>query len=295
MTDLPTTNPAAQSAAALSFREWAHTKPLSESLLRAEAAVRAKPQAPAARWLLFELLCVLGHWDRAMKQLQAWAALSKAFDSTAHVFRGLIRAERQRADVFAGRTASATVTLEGAEVPVWMGQLGHALRLAALPGGGVVGESAEATDLAREAALSQVPETPGQADEKSFAWITDSDSRLGPVCEVILVGAYRWIAFDDLASVKKAQPRSLLDLVWSQADFVLRDGAPLKGYMPMRYLVQAGDRDSLLMARETVWSEIGRTGVHARGQKMWMTDSGDISLLDLKGCEFSGKQADTGR
>ncbi|MDB5829750.1 MAG: ImpE protein, partial [Variovorax sp.] len=25
---------------------------------------------------------------------------------------------------------------------------------------------------------------------------------------------------------------------------------------------------------------------HARGQKMWMTDAGDISLLDLRHCEF---------
>ncbi|CAN5887286.1 type VI secretion system accessory protein TagJ [soil metagenome] len=278
--------------AAQSFREWAHARPLSETLLRAEAAVRAKPQAPAARWLLFELLCVLGQWERALKQLQTWAGLSKEFDSTAHVFRGLIRAERQRVDVFAGRTSIATVAAEGAPPALWMAQLGHALKLAAHPVSDVVSEVFEAVDLAREAALSQVPDTPGRADQRSFAWIADSDSRLGPVCEVILVGAYRWIAFDDLASVTKAQPASLIDIVWSQANFVLRDGEALKGYMPMRYPVGLGDRDALLMSRETVWSETGRTGVHARGQKMWMTDSGDISLLDLRSCTFNGAQAD---
>ncbi|MDB5829486.1 MAG: hypothetical protein JWQ73_3706, partial [Variovorax sp.] len=149
--------------AAQSFREWTHAKPLSETLLRAEAAVRAKPQAPAARWLLFELLCVLGHWDRALKQLQTWAGLSKEFDSTAHVFRGLIRAERQRADVFAGRMSSATVTVEGTQPAVWMTQLGHALKLAAHPADGVVGDIVEAVDLAREAALSQMPDTRGRA------------------------------------------------------------------------------------------------------------------------------------
>lgn len=292
MTDIstipPTILPTTGTPSALSFREWSHAKPLSETLLRAEAAVRAKPQAPDARWLLFELLCVLGHWDRELKQLQTWAALSKAFDSTAHVFRGLIRAERQRADVFAGRTASATLTVEGTQSPVWMTRLGHALKLSAHPGA----DGVEAVDLEREAALVQAPDAPGRADERSFTWIADSDSRLGPVCEVILVGAYRWVGFNDLASVTKAQPTNLLDLVWAQADFVLRDGSPLKGYMPMRYPVQAGDRDPLLMARETVWSETGRTGVHARGQKMWMTDAGDISLLDLRSCAFDVEQAD---
>ena len=285
--------------AAQSFRDWAHAKPLSDALLRAEAAVRAKPQAPAARWLLFELLCVLGHWDRALKQLQVWAGLSKEFDSTAHVYRGLIRAERQRTDVFAGRTSSATVVVEGTNAATWMTQLGHALRLAAAHHAvDVLGDAAtdtlEASDLAREAALSQVSDTSGRVDERAFAWIADSDSRLGPVCEVILVGAYRWIAFSDLASLVAAPPRSLLDLVWAQTDFVLRDGTPLKGYMPMRYPMSAGDRDALLMGRETVWSEAGRTGVHARGQKMWMTDTGDISLLDLRHCMFGTQQIGQG-
>lgn len=281
------------SGSAQSFRNWSHANPLSDTLLRAEAGVRAKPQDAGARWLLFELLCVLGHWDRALKQLQAWAALSKEFDSTAHVMRGLIRAEHQRNEVFAGTRVPATVTADDVtDVPAWMTGLADALRLAAVKGG----EALEASDLAREAALAQAPETPGRSNLQpgSFAWITDTDTRLGPVCEVVLVGAYRWLPFADIASITKAAPTSLLDLVWSQVDIVLKGaegaGAGLKGYMPMRYPVQADpaqpSRDALLMARETVWHDVGRTGVHARGQKMWMTDAGDMALLDLRDCDF---------
>jgi len=274
----------ADAGIAQSFREWSHAKPLSEALGRAEAGVRAKPQDPQSRWLLFELLCVLGQWERALKQLQTWAGFSKDFDSTAHVMRGLIRAEYQRMEVFAGRAEPATVTAADTQASSWITGLGEALKLA----GNNEQSAIEASDLARERALSQVPDTAGVSDgQPAFAWITDSDTRLGPVCEVVLIGAYRWLAFADLASVTKAAPNGLLDLVWSQVDLVLRDGSPLKGYMPMRYPVLSGDRDAFLLARETVWSDVGRTGVHARGQKMWMTDAGDLSLLDLRRCEFS--------
>jgi type VI secretion system protein ImpE len=269
---------------ARSFREWSHAESLSEALGRAEAAVRAEPQDPPSRWLLFELLCVLGQWERALKQLQTWAGLSKDFDSTAHVMRGLIRAEHQRMEVFAGHAEPATVTAPDTQAPVWMSGLAEALTLA----GEREQPGIEASDLARGTALSQAPDTAGSSNgQATFAWITDSDTRLGPICEVILAGAYRWLAFADLASVTKVAPGGLLDLVWSQVDLVLRDGTSLKGYMPMRYPVHAGDRDALLLSRETVWSDVGRTGVHARGQKMWMTDAGDMPLLDVRICEFS--------
>lgn len=273
-----------------SFRNWSHARSLQESLGHAEADVRAQPQAPRSRWLLFELLCVLGHWDRALRQLQTWAGLSKEFDSTAHVMRGLIRAERQREAVFAGTAQPATVAAAADMLaPAWMAGMAEALRLAAMAGDGV----REASDLAREGALAAAPDSPGRSNLlPRFSWITDSDTRLGPVCEVILVGAYRWVAFADLASVTQAGPQGLLDLVWAQVDIELRDGSALKGYMPMRYPVQANDRDALCMARETVWSEHGRTGVHARGQKMWMTDAGDMPLLDLRHCDFEGGRDD---
>jgi type VI secretion system protein ImpE len=265
-----------------SFREWSHAKPLSEALSRAEAGVRAQPQDPSARWLLFELLCVLGQWERALKQLQTWAGLSRDNESTAHVMRGLVRAEHQRMEVFAGRNVPATLAGSGVPAPAWLAGLAEALRLA-VPGG----EAAlEAADVAREASLAEAPETAGESNLLSFEWITDSDTRLGPVCEVILAGAYRWVAISDLASVTKSAPAHLLDLVWSQVDLVLRDGAALKGYMPMRYPAQAGERDALLLARETVWTDVGRCVV-ARGQKMWSTDAGDIALLDLRSCRFA--------
>ena len=66
-----------------SFNAWSDHQPLGELLSRAEAGVRARPQDAPSRWLLFELLCVLGSWERALKQLQAWGQLSRTRDGTA--------------------------------------------------------------------------------------------------------------------------------------------------------------------------------------------------------------------
>ena len=280
-TDRPGTAPAQ------SFRDWSQSRSLADALRLAEAGVRTTPQAATARWLLFELLCVLGHWDRALKQLQTWASLSKEFDSTAHVMRGLIRAEQQRIDVFSGTRTPATVAAENAEPPDWVSGLAQALAQAGAAGRSSV-DSGEAADVLRERALQNAPETSGATNlQAAFQWITDSDTRLGPVCEVVVVGAYRWLPFADMTSLSKGAPTCLLDLVWSQVEIELHEGAVVRAYMPMRYPVQSGDRDALLMARETVWQEVGRTGVHARGQKMWTTDVGDMALLDLRQADFT--------
>lgn len=267
-----------------SFRDWSYAKPLSESLARAEADVRAKPQDAPARWLLFELLCVLAQWDRALAQLRTWSGLASGPGGVAQLMRGLIMAERLRGDVFVGRSQPAPMGAGDGVAPDWMAGMGEALRLAASEDPAAV----DASDAARENALTQAPETPGESNlQSAFAWIADSDSRLGPVCEVMVSGTYRWLAFSDIASLEKTAPSALLDLVWSKVALQLRDGTLLDCHLPMRYPVQPADRDALLLGRETVWTDVGRTGVLGRGQQTWTTDLGDMPLLDLRRCSFS--------
>ena len=68
MTDLPIKCKTADTDH--SFREWAHAKPLSEALARAEAALRTRPQAPVARRLLFKLLWVPDTGDLSLLDLR---------------------------------------------------------------------------------------------------------------------------------------------------------------------------------------------------------------------------------
>jgi type VI secretion system protein ImpE len=268
-----------------SFRNWSSTRSLAESLALAEAGVRSTPRDPQARWLLVELLCVLAQWERALRQLQTWATLAPHLESTAQVVRGLIRAEHQRIEVLEGRREFSSVASTDSTASAWMKELWQALRSSDTD---TAPPDMAARDALRRRALDQAPSTPGQLEgaPAPFEWISDADTRLGPVCELVLLGSYRWLAIDDMASLRKQAPSSLLDLLWSPVQLTLRDGAELRGFMPMRYPVREAQRDALALARETSWSELGETGVIGHGQKMWTTSFGDIPLLDLRHCRF---------
>lgn len=275
---------------------------LPDHLQQIEARIRREPTAPAHRWALVELLCVLGHWDRALAQLQAWAKLiapSQAqAQAQAHWLRGLIRAEAQRSEVFAGALMPAPVT----DMPDWMSDLAQAMAHNAR-------SEPEQADALRARALSQAPQRAGvcvwQGDaaheqapqERAYDWIGDSDTRLGPVCEVMVAGAYRWLAFADVAHLSLQAPQSLLDLVWTPAKLQLHPaaglsptttGRPLHVFLPTRYPIEPGanesqaSHDALLMSRLTRWRDVGETGVLAQGQKTWMSDGIDWPMLDVR-------------
>jgi type VI secretion system protein ImpE len=263
-------------------RSAASDMPLEVRLALAEASIRSKPAAAELRWMLFQLLCVMGQWQRALQQLQVFAQLSPTQARPAQAYRDLIRAERGRAKVVAGRERPGFVF----EAPSWVDELISALRLAAN------GEVA-AADSAREIALDRAPLVGGHADQASFEWIGDSDSRFGPVCEIITAGHYRWLPFSDIAAWRVERPSTLLDLVWAPCTVTLADSSTLRGFMPARYpgtenaQVSSSERDALLLGRTTAWHETGRTGVIALGQKTWVTSAGDMGLFELHNCEFS--------
>jgi type VI secretion system protein ImpE len=238
------------------------------------------------RWMLFQLLCVLECWDRAVQQLQVCAQLSPELDTVALAYRDLIREERRRARVLTGCERPGFVF----DTPSWVDGLLDALRFAA------AGELDEA-DIARQRALDEAPLVPVRNSERQLDWIADSDSRLGPVCELITAGCYRWLPFSDIAAWHIERPNTLLDLIWAPCVLTLVDGSAVRGFMPARYpsvANAAGDRDesdALPLGRKTIWQEVGRTGVIAEGQKTWVTSAGDFSLFELPTCDFGQRMA----
>lgn len=270
--------------------------PLEARLARIEARVRAQPTTATHRWALFQVLCAMGQWTRAIQQLQVYAQLSPDQAKTAQAYRDLIRAERWRAKVVAGRERPGFVF----EPPLWIDGLLEALRLAA---DGHIDEA----DRAREGALDQAPLVNARTSRFLFDWVADSDSRFGPVCEIVTAGHYRWLPFSDIAAWQIAPPARLIDLVWTPCALTLVDGAAVRGFMPARYPGseaagsgeaaagggECGDeRDALRLGRKTLWQEVGQTGVIATGQKTWTTSAGDFGLFELEVCEFgrSGTQ-----
>lgn len=261
-------------------------QPLSARLTQVEAQIRAQPAAAVHRWALFQLLCVMGHWERAVQQLQVYAQLDPQQVPAAQACRDLIRAERWRAQVLTGRERPGFVF----DAPVWIEGLLEALRLSA------TGKLDEA-DLVRERALDQAPLVPARSVDLQLDWIADSDSRLGPVCEVITAGHYRWLPFSDIAAWRIEQPAMLLDLVWAPCTLTLTDGSAMPGFMPARYPGSenvpddSAEHDAIRLGRRTSWQETGRTGVIALGQKTWTTSAGDLSIFELDTSAFGDRAA----
>lgn len=129
-----------------------------------------------------------------------------------------------------------------------------------------------------------------------FDWMGDSDTRLGPLCEVVVSGAYRWLPFSDIASMSFSAPQRRLDLIWRPVKLTLRNGQATADASPQMMHVFIPARScwqqapihpdtqqlALLQARLTVWEEYGRTGVFCLGQKIWMSDGIDWPVLDLR-------------
>jgi type VI secretion system protein ImpE len=249
---------------------------LQEAMEHVMENVRSRPGDIRGRWLFFQIACFMGDWDRALKQLQVCVQIDSEREQTAQVIRGLIRSEALRAEVLAGKNTPGYVI---DQPPGWVAALLEALHAASR---GDIGLA----DTTRERALSEVPDSSGEIDGVPFAWISDSDTRIGPVCELVVAGRYRWCPFCELSSLRLHAPQGLLDLLWAKADCTLRDGTVLQAYIPIRYPGSENGTDAIRLARETAWHEQGTTGIVGLGQKTWMTDGGDHGLLDLREISF---------
>lgn len=247
-------------------------------------ATRAAPADPALRAFLFQLACIDGDWTRASRALDALAGLRpEALDLVAD-YRAAIAAEATRAAVFAGRTPPDV--FGGARG--WTGDLVAALAAEA------AGDADGAAAL-RTRALAAAPADAGAADGQPFAWIGDGDSRLGPVLEAVMNGAYRWIPFCELAALEIAPPADLRDAVWAVAVATFRaegdaaGGAQWPILIPARYPGSEAAADpAIRLGRRTEWRALGGDHAAGLGQRELVHDAGEIALLELRSLSFAG-------
>ena len=244
--------------------------------------VRSKPADAALRVFLFQLLAVLGQWDRALNQLKVVAELDAAALPMVQACRELIPCERWREQVFAGQ-----------KVPVLFGEPEPwtALLIEALIRDGR-GEHASAAQL-RAQAFEQAPASAGVAvgaddSEQAFAWVADADMRLGPVLEAVINGRYYWVPMCHLSQVLIEPPTDLRDRVWTPAQLQFSNGGETVAFIPTRYAGTPLSDGALALARRTDWTE-PRPGLHCGlGQRMLTCDVGDLPLMDLRQLRFAG-------
>ncbi|WP_171132987.1 MULTISPECIES: type VI secretion system accessory protein TagJ [unclassified Ruegeria] len=245
---------------------------LTATLSTLQDKIRANPADAKLRIFLFQLLCVMGDWKRAITQLKLSAEMEEEATMMAKTYREAIICEVYREKVFAGEK---TPMIFG-EPEEWLAHLIEAQKLTA---GGHFEQAAEL----RAKAFDAAPATSGTVNGEAFEWIADADMRLGPVLEVIVNGRYFWLPFSQIARLEIEEPSDLRDSVWTACTLTVASGGEVAALIPTRYAgtTDQGD-DAARLARATSWIDAGAETFVGLGQRLLTTDTSDVALLDIR-------------
>ncbi len=251
---------------------------LPGALADLQAEVRRNPADARSRIFLAQLLMVLGEWDRALTQLNVIADMDAGAIPMTRAYASAIQCEQLRASV-----------LKGERSPLIFGDPEPWLALAVQALAALAAGRTEQADQIRAEAFEAAPATPGTLNGTEFEWIADADSRLGPVLEVLLNGAYYWVPFKRIAAVEFEAPSDLRDLVWLPATFTWANGGQAVGFVPTRYAGTETAADSALrLSRKTEWNSIGSEAFAGLGQRVLVTSADEVPLLEVRELRLTG-------
>jgi type VI secretion system protein ImpE len=251
---------------------------LSACLADLQAEVRRNPAEAPPRIFLAQLLMVLGEWDRALTQLSVIAEMDASAIPMTRAYATAIQCERLRASVIKGERSPL---IFGDPEP-WLALVVQGLTALA------AGRTDQA-DTLRAEAFDAAPATIGSLNGTEFEWIADADSRLGPILEVLLNGAYYWVPFHRIAAIEFEAPADLRDLVWLPAQFTWANGGEAVGFIPTRYAgTETAEDSALRLSRKTEWALIGTEAFAGRGQRVLATSADEVPLLEVRELRLAG-------
>ena len=242
---------------------------LLDAMDAAKSHVKSAPTDKAARNLYIDLLVLLGEYERADAQCSLAAGFAPEEAMGFALLRNQLRAMAARDAWFAD--AAVPAFLQGpSDLDKAAVRLGIAHR---------AGAASEAV-----VALDELERLRG---ERAMLWngkpvtdLRDLDDRTPHALEVIMTGgAYLWVDFTKIASVRVepiARPR---DLAFRRAELTLNDGAVASVLLPAIYHGTTAD-ERLLLGRETVWISEGSGITTGRGQRCLLAGDELVSFHD---------------
>lgn len=255
---------------------------LDESLRLLQDQIKKQPSNPQHRIFLFQLLAVMGQWDRALTQLKVVKELDDSSIAMVLMYHQVIACEQIREQVFLGQREPMVI----GEPKQWIALMIQALRLTAE-------EKYEASQALRMQAFEEAPSVGGTINNESFVWLADSDARIGPVIEAIIDGRYLWTTLENMHSIVIEEPVDLRDVVWLPVHFNWKNGGENYGLMPARY-PQSYQADPLLaLSRKTVWQEFPYDLSIGYGQKMWITDQSEYPMMETRTISIKSVSSNT--
>lgn len=261
----------------LKLNEILKEKSLEEMTQDILRQVKNQPDDLTLREVLFKLYCIEGAWEKAMLQLETTLMLDGSDKKQIELYKNLVLSEMLRAKVLAGQKNAGTLDQCS---PSWLEKLHQANKA------WHDGDAARSDEL-RLDAFSEIPENSGNGPQTgSFNWLMDSDTRLGPVCEFINAGGYRWVPFSAIQSLSVRVPQDSLELIWAQAQLVI-NGETFYGFIPARYPTQQNAEQSIKLGNRTEWNSLTDVLAVGAGRKVLITDQHEFSLFELDRVNFA--------
>jgi type VI secretion system protein ImpE len=254
---------------------------LQEAVVSALAEVKKNPTDIDRRGLLAELLCFVGDWERADKQIDTIGQQDPQAIVGLSLIRQLIRAETSRQECF---TQGRPPELLGEAPPA----LRHALEAMAATR---AGDAASAAALLAETEKLRIA-VAGKSGNQPFDDFRDLDDVTASVFEVLTsTGKYFWIPIERVQLIEFHPPKRPRDLLWRQCEMSVEDGPSGDVYLPALYVPPAGEllEDQLRLGRGTDWSGGDGAPMRGRGQRMFLVGDEAVPIMQLERVEFTMK------
>ena len=251
---------------------------MEEAIAAALQKVKAAPTDIDARLLLCDLLCFDNQLERADRQLDVVVQQDSGLVAGIGLYRQLIRAEIARREVF-----------ESGRVPEFLNGSTDVLELHVRAFVAIrEGTSSEAGDVLRQAEELR-PRVRGECDSESFADLRDVDDLTASFLEVLTSGGkYYWVGWERIERLEFKPPALVRDLLWRQAEIVVRGGPDALVYVPVLYQGSHRSQDpELRLGRRTEWREMPGGPIAGVGQRTLLVGEGDKSLLSIGTISFS--------
>lgn len=258
-------------------KELIRSGKLTEARTQLVAEVKAAPGDFGRRTLLFQVLCLLGEWDKATLHLSTVAAQDVKSEVAAQAYRNLVQVEKQREEVFLSGRRPAFMP----EMPPYAEAF---LQVWDLVGEGRIEEA----ETAYTSIIEALPLLSGTLNSKPFAGFHDTHSFLAPFLEAFVHDRYVWLPISAVREITIAPPKTLFDTLWVSCHLTTWEGLAMNCFLPSLYpLSHRHEDDRVKLGRMTDWQSAGGFFVRAQGQHVFEVGDEDVNLLEIRELVFS--------
>jgi type VI secretion system protein ImpE len=249
---------------------------LSEARDQLTAEVKSSPSDASKRTLLFQVLSFYGEWDKAERHLDLIVSGHPSAETGVQVYRNLVAAEKERREVRDRKRPPGFLT----GVPPYLELYFAAWDALAQK------KYKEALKLYAQID-AQRPTVSGVCNGKRFSGLKDTDTFLSSFLETIVHDKYIWLPFESLRELSISPPKTLLDLLWTQARIVTWEGLTMNCYLPVLYPDSfLHEDDRVKLGRMTDWIPMGHSFCRGVGEHVYQLGSEEIAILEIRDVTF---------